>query len=318
LTAGGDSVRIWNAHTFKPLADPMRHLGRIDIAALSSDGRRVLTAGADGALRVWAADRGRQLWVGKHDGPILSAAFSRDSTFVVSGSKDRTAQIWEAATGKKLATIRRENEVDQVIFNPAGDKLMTLSASTIRIFDVKSGKAEKSPERVEIGVCFYATFSPDGKYLISAGQSSAHVIDVATGTEIATADVWPHDSPWSIVEAAYAPSGAKFATATTGSIQIWDAATGKPVTNALRGDDLRYFNSVAFSANGDRLLAAGGTPTSKKHVWMVWDARSAKRLEVVRYESPGMASALSPEGTLIAAGGIEADDTAVWRLSRDN
>jgi WD40 repeat protein len=56
----------------------------------------VVTAGQDGAARVWDAGTGRALspWL-PHRGPVTHASFAPDGVRVVTASADGTARVWE-------------------------------------------------------------------------------------------------------------------------------------------------------------------------------------------------------------------------------
>src|SRR6476469_7100662 len=47
LTAGGAEARVWDARTFKPLTEPLKHETPLRSAAISADGRKVVTAGGN-------------------------------------------------------------------------------------------------------------------------------------------------------------------------------------------------------------------------------------------------------------------------------
>ena len=55
------------------------HDGGAASAAYSSDGTRLVTAGADGTVRIWNVASGREIAVFRHD-QLSSAAFSPDGT----------------------------------------------------------------------------------------------------------------------------------------------------------------------------------------------------------------------------------------------
>ena len=94
--------------------------GEIDVlAAFSFDGSRVVSAGIDGTLKLWAATSGRLLQTFKHSDGVTSVTFSPDGRQVLSGGRDKTLKLWDAATGKLVRTFQgHSNDVTSVAFYP--------------------------------------------------------------------------------------------------------------------------------------------------------------------------------------------------------
>ena len=77
------------------------HEGRVNSAAFSADGRRLVTASDDRTARLWEAGTGKELAVLRgHEGRVNSAAFSADGRRVVTASEDYTVRLWEVAHGQ--------------------------------------------------------------------------------------------------------------------------------------------------------------------------------------------------------------------------
>src|SRR5262249_46459083 len=82
----------------------LRHGDQVKVASFSPDGRLVLTASADGAVRVWDLASGR-LAVPPlaHHEPITHAAFAPDGRVAVTAGDDRAARLWDLASGRPPA-----------------------------------------------------------------------------------------------------------------------------------------------------------------------------------------------------------------------
>ena len=93
-TASGDTARLWDVATGKPLREPLRHDDAVDAVAFSPDGTKVATASGDTA-RLWDIATGKPLGEPlKHDIRVNSVAFSRDGTKVATASWDGGTWQW--------------------------------------------------------------------------------------------------------------------------------------------------------------------------------------------------------------------------------
>ena len=95
-------VKIWDASNGSLLRTLKGHSGDLISLAFTPDSRRVITASADGTVRVWNADTGKELKRLKRSDQIPSAIPSADSRhiYVQWGSDaDRRDVIWNTETG---------------------------------------------------------------------------------------------------------------------------------------------------------------------------------------------------------------------------
>jgi len=74
---------------------PIKRREDIQCAAVSDDGRRVLTGSADGTVRLWNVETGEQLCCYKgHTATIACVAFAPGGREVVSGGADSSVRLW--------------------------------------------------------------------------------------------------------------------------------------------------------------------------------------------------------------------------------
>ena len=176
------TVRVWDAATGAPLADPFTgHTGAVNAVAVGQlDGRTVVVSGSDDrTVRVWDAATGAPLadpFTG-HTGEVTAVAVGQldGRTVVVSGSGDQTVRVWDAATGAPLADpfTGHTGGVNAVAVGQLDGRTVVVSGSsdrTVRVWatgtlarDIpwRCGKAEILPSKVDLaasalGIVFVA------------------------------------------------------------------------------------------------------------------------------------------------------------------
>src|SRR5262249_37013788 len=121
-----------------PLKAILQQPGKIYAVALSPDSQRIVTGGADGAVRLWDVHTGKQVGSPiRHPSSVQAVAFSPDGQMILSGSSDQTARLWEASTGRPLREpLRHQDKVVAVAFSPDGQVVLTGSYdNTARLWE---------------------------------------------------------------------------------------------------------------------------------------------------------------------------------------
>ncbi len=143
-------------------------------------------------------------------------------------------------------------------------------------------------------------FSPDGRWLASAGET-VKIWDTVIGQEVRSLE----NHGW-VDTVTFSPDGARLATA--GSVlRVWDAATGQEL---LRLQGHKGFHQwVLFTPDGTRLVSAGEDKTVK-----IWDAATGKELRTLSGHTKEVRClAISPDGKRLASG--SADQTIkIWDI----
>jgi WD40 repeat protein len=251
-------------------AQPLRfrHDAAVKSIAYGPGGRRLLTASADGNVRLWDTQTGRPLgqpiW---HGEPLQQAAFSLDGTQIVTAG-GQTARLWDAETGQALGQpLRHGGLVYRAAFSPDGKRVVTVGNDhTAKLWDAQSGRLLfklQHENRVND-----ARFSPDGRRVLTASHdSSARLWDAQTGQFIAEMRHLAFVS-----RAVFSPDGKMIATASgDNSARLWDAQTGQSAGQPLSHED--WVNDVQFSPDSTRLLTA-----SKDNTARLWDVHGSQPL----------------------------------------
>jgi WD40 repeat protein len=100
-------VRLWDAATGRLERTLSGHGQSVSSVSYSADGTRVVSAGADGTVRIWYVDGDRSVVLRGHEGPVLSAHFNPGGDRVVSAGQDGTVRVWSADGGETLVVLYR-------------------------------------------------------------------------------------------------------------------------------------------------------------------------------------------------------------------
>ncbi|WP_437928037.1 protein kinase [Sorangium sp. So ce291] len=289
----------------------LSHPDWVMYAAYSPDGKRLVTACADGAARVWNADgTGTPVILRGHEDRVASAAFSPDGKLIVTASYDRTARVWNAdGTGAPVVLRGHQSQVTSATFSPDGKRIATASWDrTARVWNA-DGSGEPVVLRGHEERIDSAAFSPDGKR-------------IATGSWDRTARVWNADGSGEpmilrghqdrVVSVAFSPDGKRIATGSWDrTARVWNAdGSGEPMI--LRGHQDRVF-SVTFSPDGTRIVTTSYDKTAR-----LWNADNKGQPIALRVHEDGVSSAaFSPDGKRIVT--TSYDKTArVWSTGDAN
>lgn len=228
-------------HTLKA-GDPIYYF------SFSKDGRRLLTAGINGQMKLWDANSGMLLRVFDDDQKTYtSIALSPDGKFGFASyqrvfpvqGKNAAAKLWNIETGKVIQAYGRDDAVKPLGFSPDGKLAMI--------------------EKVEV---------VDGKPL-----DFVELRSLPTGKEIKRLNVIPSKTPnvpgssqlqIGLDAASISEDGKKLITVhSTKLLALWDLDTGKELWCVDTGDLFRR-----FSLDG-QLVVMGGS---------IWDGRTGKCL----------------------------------------
>ncbi|MGH9327698.1 MAG: WD40 repeat domain-containing protein [Terriglobia bacterium] len=112
------------------------HQGPVLGMMFSRNGRKVVTASADGDVRIYSVPDWKlvETLVGNR-GPVHWADFSPDGSWVASAGQDQTVRVWSVATGKLLQTLSESQEpLLTVAFSPNGQYIAASSADSVHVW----------------------------------------------------------------------------------------------------------------------------------------------------------------------------------------
>jgi WD40 repeat protein len=287
-------------------------------AAFSPDGKQILTATADGTVRIWDAASDTQLLSIPGFGPLNDAALSPDGKSIVTASNDGIARIVDARTGKVIVMLNPSGSfypaVSSVAFSPDGKHVVTTDGyGDARIWDARTGRQLGSTLSAASGSTLLdAAFSPDSKLVVAVGENgNAQVYDARTGAQ---RGVLPGN--YVLLGVSFSPDGKLIATAGDGITTIWNASTDKQVRTLVLPDSQYLEFSAVFSRDGRQLVTAGGDGVAR-----IWDEATGHLVRTLGTSGSDslQSAAFSPDGksivTASAGGLVRVWDAASGRLA---
>jgi WD40 repeat protein/serine/threonine protein kinase len=256
LTTDDKGARMWDASSSQ-LLFAMPHGDTVYAAAFSSDASRIITAGADGTVRIWSAATGAQIralrYQGAGGGRWRYAAIAISSSFVAAADAlGRVTHVWDVEAGTQIAELANDGPgMYLVAFSADGRWLASSGRNEVRVFDTSSWRqtvAIAGPRISSLG------FDPTGPRLaIGARDGTASIWELPSGARVrALRD--PGGAQVDVV--AFSRDGALVAAASRdGTVQVWGAESGGLRAQFKSHRDKIY--AVEFSAKGDVVLSAG-------------------------------------------------------------
>ena len=313
--------RLRELHRFADRESP------VDAAALSPDGRLLVTGLNDGTIQLWEVATGKKLHILRgadesktttilHDGSTSStsvkidsvrfAAFSADGRNIITADTSTTVRVWEAGSGRELAAFCAADRLHLSLFDESAassrdGRFVVLHGSddnTVILWDVASDKTsvlrherDADDNRKAVRQVTFAAFSADGRTLVtSSSDQSIRVWDVASARALTAL----RGHTGIVVFAAFSTDGRMIVTAAGDhTARLWEMPLGRQIAKFIGHKE--RITGAALSPDG-RVLVTG----SEDRTARLWDVATAKELKVLHGHQGGVRSAnFSPDGHII-------------------
>jgi WD40 repeat protein len=269
--------------------------------AITPDGKRALSAGEDGQIRVYDPENGRIVrHIHAQRSPLLTLAVTPGGREVITGGQDTVVRRWDIAGGRLAGVYSGcTPPVQCLALASAGNQVFAGDAGALRIWNgagTASGKPfSPAPKQPVIALAV----TPGNTLAYVAHSDRIFVYD--SGTRKVADTIGPLESGELTALDLSADGRLLIGGSGDGTIYLWEAADGTEIRRF--GKRAGRINSVRFSFDGTTVLTAGGTDDPRIRLWEVKTG-----LENACFEghTEGVTRAIfTPDGRQILSGSLD-------------
>lgn len=237
VASGHGTVGVWSLRTGEPVTGPLnvhRYMGERGVAmsvhaALTPDGKRIVTGGGEGRVHLLGLESGRP------------AGWSIQAHELVAG-------VAVTPDGRKIVSTGHENGEDGVL----------------RVWDLAGGTAIGGPVTAHRSFVTGLAITPDSTRAVSGGVDRRMQLTELDGSGRTTgAEVAAHGE--AVADIAVTPDSRVVSVGSGGVAHVWDPATPPAAGRTFRTES-RFLSAVAVSPDGRRFVTASRN-TGVLQVW---------------------------------------------------
>jgi WD40 repeat protein len=257
------------------LSDPFSEMSDYPmVIEVSPDGRHIAYTSSCGALRLWDVETGRVILDRPRSEQWKNLRFIEDGRQLYTSQRDRV-QLWDTASGKPVSATEIELG--------SGERLHMLTGKPV-IFTVPQESEDES------GPVFY--LNQDGSRMITTGWRATVSVWETGSLKRLLGPIAHEDFPG----IAISPDGTRILTVIKPVVRVWDVASGKLLTDAIRHEVIRNdgqeeTGSALFSRDGRLVLTF-----AMDNLVRLWDAATGQPVgEPMVHKAMPKFAAFSPD-----------------------
>jgi WD40 repeat protein len=242
---------------------PTGHTNYVLGAKFSPDGKRVVSSGMDGTVRIWNSETGQELLaMTGHKDFVYRAEYAPDGKRILSSGMDDTTRVWDAVTGIQLRSFPSDFMNKWSQYSPDGKWILHSSKEDELIIRNAENFSEAFRISMDAGSLEAFYFSPDGKQIV-------------VSTLMQTLQVWELKTRQKVVEfklggwasrVCYAPNGRAVLATIDSSVFVWDIARKELLFSLPKQSD--NINYASFTPDGQFVI------TTCKDSIKYWDVKT--------------------------------------------
>lgn len=298
LTRTDRTVRIWDVATGQLACPALAHTSSVLAAALSPDGKWVLTGAIDNIARLWRTDTGVCVASLSHENSVTSVAFSPVGDLALSGDALGVVQRWKVPSGDAAGPpLVHKGMIRSASFSPDGAGILTgTAAGTVDVWQVETSTPVFPSLSLPPGESVDdVAFTLGGKCFVARTNTGrAYLWQADTGNPIAT-PLAHHGRAESV---AFSPDSRTLLTGGAGGFaQGWDTARGQPIGPLLT--HLDRVRACDFSSDGQSIVTLDRAVRR-------WQAPAGlRRAPPLEHKEVVRAVGFSPDGRYLLTGGVD-------------
>ncbi|HJS08803.1 MAG TPA: protein kinase [Pirellulales bacterium] len=304
----------------------------LEAVAFDRDGRRFVTGGADGIVRLWSADDQHEpLQTFRYgDRPVLAVAISPDGRQIAAGGGDSDGFVktWNIDSGKSICVFQGHTDaVTSVVYSADGTRLLTASCdATARLWDTAAGALQRT-FRGHTWWVWSAAFSPAEDAIVTAGQDRKCILwpldrsdQIDSGALLIFSG---HAGP--VYSAVFSPNGQSIVSAGyDGRVLVWNRDQAKEFAFAALANGIKTlrpeFRSLEGHTAAVRSLCVIGqgrpriVSASHDNTVRIWDLESGALIQSLRGHAGWVRGCDVTDDGRLAVSASHDRQAKLWRL----